>query len=369
MPNILRLITLLSVFTLISCKSDKHQPIVKPKSNYQKINGKTMGTTYNITFKPSQTIIKQTSIDSILIVLNNSLSTYIDTSTISKINNSSQFGEQVEILENAQLKSLTKIVLPLDEHFLINYNMAEEVFHSTNGYFDPTVMPLVNYWGFGTTPKKAVTQIDSQKVESILKVVGMEKVNLEKEDNSMSLLKNAKLQLDFSGLAKGYGVDVLAKYFDSKNIAHYMVEIGGEVFTKGYSPSGEKWTIGLSQPQIGAKSHQFAERIQLDNKGLASSGNYRNFHLVNGQYYGHEINPKTGFPEINDLLGVSVTAPTTMEADAVATALMIMGLEASVEYIDKYQHLEALFFSSNDSGEILKTYSSGFKNVTDQTTF
>lgn len=349
---------------LVSCRNDikKVEKGLVKENAYLSIHGQTMGTTYTVKYLPIESIIEKEIIDSILVRLNQALSTYIDSSTISKINQSSKYGEKTTILLNQKPVTQHRVTLDTDPHFLANYKMAREVYYKTGGAFDPTVMPLVNYWGFGTTEKVAVSKIDSQKVKILKSYVGLDKVTFQEDGNLMTFIKPANLSLDFSALAKGYAVDYLSKYLFSRNIENHMVEIGGEVYCAGLSPSKQQWKIGINKPKIDAKLTDFSELVNLDKVGMASSGNYRIFHHLNGQLYGHEINPISGYPEINDLLGVSVIAPTTMEADAVATSLMILGLEQAKEFVENYQHLEAVFFSSDQSGKLVKEYSTGFND-------
>ena len=362
-----RYILLFTCLTLgaLSCKQDKKDDSIRNqiKSSYNKIQGKTMGTTYNITFSTSDKPIKKEAIDSILIAINLSVSTYIDTSTISRINRQSSLHKHVEILVDGKLKSNARISLPNDPHFIKIYKAAEHIWRQSDGCFDPTVMPLVNYWGFGYTPKNPVTDTDKVKVAALLKSVGLEKISLEHNDREMILVKPADAQLDFSAIAKGYAVDELAAYLSGLGSTDMLVEIGGEMIAKGVNPDGNPWRVGLNKPVIKAAQNEVSEIVQVHNKALASSGNYRIYHTVGDKRYGHELNPKTGFPEQNEVLAVSVTAPTCMEADAVATALMVMGLNRGKIYIEDRPQLEACFFLSNDDGEILSEVTRGFAEM------
>lgn len=319
-----------------------------------------MGTTYHITLEDQDNKISKTVLDSLLIAINLSLSTYIDTSTISKINQAEKYGSELTLLVGSEYATNEKIVLVKDKHFIANYEKASEIFRNTDGFFDPTVMGLVNYWGFGYDPKVPVTKVDSAEIEGLLEKVGMEKFNLQYNENEMIIIKPQEAALDFSALAKGYGVDQLAELVSKAGIKNFLIEIGGEAFAQGFNSESQKWKIGLNTPKEDAALTDFSGIIYLDNKGLASSGNYRIFHEVNGKKYGHELNPKSGYPEKNEVLGVSVIAPTCMEADAAATACMIMGLEYAYKYITDYQHLEACFFISDEVGNIISRPTPGF---------
>lgn len=340
---------------LLSCKSDAK----KEALGYQKISGKTMGTTYNITYFDSLGINYQKSIDSLLIEINNSVSTYIPSSTISKINNHTI--ATTEILINGKIEENTKLEIDLDSHFLENYNVSLNIYENTDGYFDPTIAPLVNYWGFGYTAKKAITKIDRKKVKELRSVVGMNKFNLKTKGSKLQIIKPSLAKLDFSAIAKGYAVDFIAKYLESKKVSNYLVEIGGEVYAKGLNQSKSQWKLGINKPQSDAPINVFEIILNINDKGLASSGNYRNYYETQEWTYGHEINPFTGFPEMGSLLGVSVIGDNCMVADAYATAFMIMGLEKSKQLTEQIKGLEACFFYLNNEEILVKDYSSGFE--------
>ncbi len=350
------------VILITGCKRDNnHSNNDSPVKDYQKISGQTMGTTYNISVDSSQVFLSKKQIDSILIDINLSLSTYIDSSTISKCNSPEKYGETITLLENGKYKTFDRITLSRDDHFIKNYEKAKQIFLESNGHFDPTVMPLVNYWGFGYEPKKAISKIDTQKVQEMLTYTGMEKLEFRTGDETMVLIKPEKAQLDFSAIAKGYAVDYLSDFLSAQGLQNYMVEIGGEVMTRGRNRQNQNWKIGLSTPKEYSAIDDFSSILDITEKAIASSGNYRIYYKVGQKKYGHEINPRTGYPEMNELLGVSVVAPNCIEADAIATACMIMGYEESRAYIEDYMQLEACFFTSNKDGEIIQSFSSGFE--------
>lgn len=356
---------LICLYTLIiSCKSEVYRTDDKASDAMAKlvIDGRTMGTTYHIAYIDSSQSDLKRDIDSLLVDINQAVSTYIPDSQISQLNQDS-LGREIEVLQNSSYIKNIAYQFPINEHFISNYLASKEIYKKTQGYFDPTVMPLVNYWGFGYTPKKSVTKADSNFIYKISQSVSFdlwtEDIGLEQ----VQLIKPVNAQLDFSAIAKGYAVDKVAEHLEKKEIYNYLVEIGGEVFAKGKKINGQKWTTALSKPQIEAAITDVQLAIRLDNIGLASSGNYRNFHEIDGKIYGHEINPLTGYPETNDLLGVSVLAPTCILADAYATAFMILGLEKSVKLVDETPELEAIFFHSDDDTEINYTKSIGFDNL------
>lgn len=349
----------LIISCLLSCRSDKKVEIENIEIAYPLVVGKTMGTTYSVKHDLIDKQLKST-FDSILVVINNSVSTYIPSSLISRIN-ADETGKNSDILINSKPRKYIKYEFPNDLHFLNNFNRSFEIFKLTEGYFDPTIMPLVNYWGFGYTQKKPVTQVDSTKVRDLKRNLGMEKWTISIDRDNFQLIKPKNGELDFSAIAKGYAVDELARYLNKEGASNYMVEIGGEVFTKGRNDKNQKWTVGLNTPKENAGLYDFLSFVQVDNQAVASSGNYRNFYEVDGKKYGHEINPKTGFPEMTVLQGVSVIANTCMDADAYATAFMVMGLEQSKLKIKDMENVEACFFYFDESGDMAQDFSVGFE--------
>ncbi len=362
--NIIKGLAIILVsFLFLECKNES--PEVSASKPYRKIAGKTMGTTYHVAYQDLNDISLKPAIDSILESINLSLSTYIPESTISRINNDDN-GDLINILKDGRDHTYLKYTIERDSHFIKNFEIAREIFLLTEGYFDPTVGPLVNYWGFGYTPKKAITNIDSNKVSKILQSVGLEKWSISHKANDMVILKPLKSELDFSALAKGYGVDILAEFLKTQSVKNFMVEIGGEVTTSGINEKGKKWTVGLSRPEIDAPINDFVASASISDYSIASSGNYRNYYKVGKKYYGHELNPITGYPEQNEVLGTSVIAPQCIYADAYATAFMVMGLERSKRIIEKLNDMESALFISNSEGEIEKITSTGFIKMTSQ---
>ncbi len=321
---------------------------------YKKISGKTMGTTYNITY--SDTIHRDLKpvIDQLLVEINQEVSTYIDTSIISQFNQADlDFSLQGNLY--ASIYQKTK-----DHHFRHNFGFAKEVYKTTNGAFDPTVMPLVNYWGFGYTEKRAVKDIDSVLIDSLMAVVGFDKIQYSNSGGTNKLVKeNPSVQLDFSALAKGYAVDEVARLLEKQGVKNFLVEIGGEVVCKGKNKRQEWWTIGINRPEESAQLQDLFSSISLKNQAMATSGNYRNYYKVGETSYAHTINPNTGFPEKSTLLSVTVLAESCILADAYATAFMVMGLEKSLELAEEIAGLEAYLIYSGEEGVLLSKSTSG----------
>lgn len=218
---------------------------------------------------------------------------------------------------------------PIDHHLLSVYNMSLKVNKMSNGLFDPTLSPLIEAWGFG---ENHTPTADTALVAKLLPSVGIDKTKIE---NGMLIKSTPEMAFNFSAIAKGYGVDLAAKALEDKGCHDLMFEIGGEVVCRGHNPEGKKWRILIELPDEEYlkevfKNEQkpiFKDRlvVELNDEALATSGNYRNYHSESGQTFGHTISAKTGRPVKTDILSASVIAPTCMQADALATACMVMG--------------------------------------------
>lgn len=321
-------------------------------TEYRKLWGNTMGTTYNVTYKDSKNRDFQEQIDSVLISVNMEVSTYETASTISRVN---QAGTYIHLLD---LKN---------NHFLLNFQKAKDVYEKTGGSFDPTVMPLVNYWGFGTTMKRAVTEIDSFKVDSLKQFVGFDKVQLVVGESGIEINKeNAGVALDFSACAKGGGVDAIGAFLRTHGVVDYLVDIGGELVANGVSPRGSNWKVGVSVPKEDAAVDEIHTVVSLSDQAIATSGNHRNYYQTKGYKYGHTLNPKTGFPEKNDLLSATVFAPDCMTADAYATGFMVMGLEKAFQLASELPDIEAFFIYGKPDGSMGVKYTEGATSFIDQ---
>ena len=338
---------LLGFVFLFSCRNEN--TAVKMEAGFQRISGETMGTTYNVSYQDNEGRNLKGAIDSLLIAINQEVSTYIPSSTISKFNTG---GEALKIGSDTR-----NFIHP---HFGLNFLKAMDISKKTEGHFDPTVMPLVNYWGFGYT-EKVTTAIDSIIVDSILSnVTGIDKIEMENSTEGLFITKKTPLvEIDFSALAKGYGVDQIHEFLQSKGVKNSMIEIGGEVRAAGKNDKGKKWAIGINTPKADAQVTDFQAVVELENKSLATSGNYRNFYIIDSIKYSHTINPFTGFPERNTLLSASIFADDCMTADALATACMVMGLPAAAKLIENTKGVEAYFIHGNDNGNMEVIVTSG----------
>jgi len=316
-----------------------------------------MGTTYHISYKDTLGRDFQKEIDELLEAVNMDVSTYMDSSFITRFNSAEKEIEYLNLLDKGALLK--------HKHFRLNFEKATEVYEISDGFFDPTIMPLVNYWGFGYTEKKVVESADSLKVDSLMQFVGFDKITQRSlKDGSIYLVKAVSgVQLDFSALAKGYGVDVIGELLEDKGVENYMVEIGGEVRVSGKNQRNERWKVGINTPDEKAEVYDFQSKILLKNRSLATSGNYRNYYEVNGSKYAHTINTKTGFPEKNRLLSVSIFAQDCMTADAYATACMSMGLENAFDLVSGIDGLDGYFIYSEEGGDMMYMHTKGLESI------
>jgi len=316
-----------------------HTTSVYSQQEMLKIEGNAQGTTYHITYYDSQFRDFKPEIEKILQDFDKSVSTYIPTSIISRIN------------------SNEKDVV-VDKYFIACFNKAKEVWKNTDGAFDPTVYPIVNAWGFGPGKKQ---KIEKTKIDSILKFVGFNLIQLK---GDKIIKKDPRVALDFNAFAQGYSVDVVSEFLNSMGITSYLVEIGGEVYTKGKQPNGDNWTVGIEKPIDNKESENPLKAIvKLENMAIATSGNYRRFIIEDGVKYAHHIDPKTGYPTKNNLLSASVFAKECISSDANATGILVMGFEKAMKFLEKHKELQVYLIYSDDKGNYRVFESPGLKSI------
>lgn len=296
------------------------------------LSGKTMGTNYRVTYLDEEKRDLQPSIDSLLVVFNQSLSTYIPDSELSKFNQGDTLNFQLPYL------------LPVLE-------ASKKVFENTNGAFDPTVGPLVNIWGFGPSGPELK---DSVNIKNLLATVGFSKVEF---DQKQLRKKVAGIYLDFSAIAKGYGSDVVGDFLKHKGIANFLVEIGGELVAKGVNEKGELWKVGVNRPEESANASDLISIIALQDRAMATSGNYRNYYVRDSVKISHTINPATGYPVSHTLLSATVVADNCMMADAYATAMMVIGKDKAIALDSALSEIE-VFLIYDDGNGGFKTFAS-----------
>ena len=310
-----------------------------PKENVYYIKGEAQGTTYSITYI-AKAPVEKTAIDSILQVIDLSMSTYIDNSLISKINR----GEN----------------LPIDPHFEKVFSASFDIYWQSKGAFDPSIGQLINAWGFGK--KENHTPPTQKQIDSLLALTGMDKVHYIDTPRGAFIRKdNPNIQLNFNAIAQGYTSDVIADYFLSKQISNFIVEVGGELVIHGRNTLKNKpWRIGIDNPlQKPDEDREIVATVELTDCGLATSGNYRKLWTdsLTGQKYVHTINPKTGRPQPSNLLSATVIAPSAMLADGYATTLMALGgIEKAKDFLAQHKELKAVLLYSDEAhkGQIQK---------------
>ena len=303
---------------------------------YQHDEGMVFGTVYNITYQYDSDI-KQ-DIEAELQKVDNSLSPFNKTSIISKVNRN----------ENPKV----------DAMFAEVFNLAAKVSSETGGAFDITVAPLVNMWGFGT---KQFHRPDKESVDSLMRFVGFHKVSLR---DGYVVKSDPRIQLDCSAIAKGYGCDVVARYLRSKGIKNFMIEIGGEVVTSGQNEKQLPWKIGVTKPTDDSlqDNQELQTILNVTDKAMATSGNYRNFYIDGGRKLAHTIDPHTGYPVQHSLLSSTVIASDCATADAYATSFMVLGVEKAKEVLSRHPELMAYFIYSDKNGKMNVWFSPALKD-------
>lgn len=310
-----------------------------PPLQMVEVSGTTMGTIgYSVKYFNEDGENFADEIDTLLKVWNLSLSTYISESEISRFNK----GRDCFEFESA--------------YFLPVLKASKEVYEKSNGAFDPSVGPLVNAWGFG--PDKSMVP-DSSSVDSLLYLVGFNKITF---DENKVCKESAGIKIDFSAIAKGYAVDVISDFLLAKGIKNHLVEIGGELICKGTKMDEKPWRTAIEDPTVAVYERKILAIVELKDRAVATSGNYRNYYVRDGVKYVHTINPVTGYPVSRKILSASVFADNCMLADAYATAFMVMGLEKAKLLLEKDKTLDAYLIYSGDNGEINTLITEGIAN-------
>lgn len=317
----------LLVLTGVGCRQEETGPAL------ERFSGQTMGTTYAVKLVSAQTGVVDTSVlqkkvQTTLDEVNSKMSHYLDDSEITRFND----WNSVEPFE-------------VSSEMLKVLNLAQEIGAATGGAFDITVAPLVNAWGFGP-PGRPPKAPDSTQIETLLLQTGWDGIEL---DSSRSTVKktHAGLISDLSAIAKGYGVDRVVEMLEKTGLDNFMVEIGGEVGTRGLNREGAPWRIGIERPIPGERSVDLV--VPLSNLALATSGDYRNYYEVEGERISHTIDPRTGYPITHSVTSVSVVHSDCAEADAYATGLLVLGSDG----FDVAEELGlAAYFLIRESNEV-----------------
>ncbi len=312
------------------------------RKSYVHNEGPIYSTSYHIVYESPLGIDFSDEIKKKMIQLDYSLSIFNPESTISKINRNLDF--------------------KVDRLFKKCFKKGKKISKLTGGAFDMTVAPLVNAWGFGFKNKETITP---ELIQNLLGKVGYQKVKL---SWNRIIKKNPDIMLDASAIAKGLAVDLVARYLRFHGCRNYMVEIGGEVSARGVNQHNRIWRVGITKPTEDNPylDQNLQDVVALSGKALATSGNYRNYYTEGDKKYAHTIDPKTGYPVEHTLLSATVLANDCMTADGYATAFLVLGVEKSMEIINKTRGLEAYLIYSGDQGEYKVACSKGFeKYLTD----
>lgn len=322
-------LVLLIVGTVLIIRQQQSTP-------YQKSADFIFGTSFHVTYQCDSDLTE--SIKTELMKVDSSLSPFNEESVISAINNN-------------------KEVRP-DQMFIEVFNLAMGISKDTDGAFDITVAPLVNAWGFGF---KNGSQPSKQQVDSLMQIVGYQKVRL---TDGIVMKHDPRIMLDCSAIAKGYGTDRVAKLLRSRGVENFMVEIGGEIVTRGVNPDRKPWKIGVTKPTDDSLhvGHELQTILNVTNKAMATSGNYRNFYYKGGKKYAHTIDPKTGYPVQHSILSATVITKSCAVADAYATSFMVMGLEKAQKVLERHPELMAYFIYSDDDGDMAVWFSPSLKD-------
>ena len=294
------------------------------------LQGLAQGSYYAVTYYDEQGRNLQRDIDSIFHAVDMSVNLWEKNSVISKVNRNED--------------------VVLDDIFINNFNIAQKAAELSDGYFDPTISPIVAAWGFSYKHGDSITP---QLIDSLKQLVDYTKVRIE---DGKVVKGNPAIQLDFNAIAQGYTSDLIASFLESRGIKNFLVDTGGEIMAHGGKPNGQPWIVGIEKPADNWDSERVVQtRIALRNKGLVTSGSTRKYVERNGKRYSHCIDPKTGYPVEHQLLSVTVMADNSVWADALASICMVMGMEKSLPLIESMEGVEAYYIFTNENNE-LETY-------------
>ena len=326
-------LVLLIVGTVLIIRQQQSMP-------YHTDRGPIFGTFYTITYQADKDYHQE--IREALMQVDSALSMFNEQSIISHINR-----------ENGG---------KANQMFMEVFNKAMEVSQETDGAFDITVAPLVNAWGFGFKNGEMPTP---QQVDSIRQFIGWKKVSAK---GNTIMKSDRRVMLDCSAIAKGYGVDVVARLLKEKEVTNYMVEIGGEIITSGISPRRLPWRIAVIKPTDDtlSVSHEQQTVLNVTDKAMATSGNYRRFYYKGGKRYAHTIDPKTGYPVQHNILSATVLARDCATADAYATSFMVLGLEGAKRILERHPELMAYLIYSDKDNNLAVWYSPSMKDKIEQ---
>jgi thiamine biosynthesis lipoprotein len=312
------------------------------------ISGEAQGTTWSVSYYDLQERDFTASVDSILQRVDASISTYQEGSVIDRWNKSDSGGEIDRLFADLLVESW-------------------EVYVLTEGAFDPSIKPLVSYWGFGPERFAHPDEVDQLEIEKLLDLVHFDTLSLiigeqvysmaevtPKRLNSADYYYLTKpiagMQLDFNAIGQGWSVDLVTKFLIEKGVKVFFMELGGEIVAGYPKPDGSLWRFGIDQPTDGNLDRALQAIIELRNKGLATSGNYRKFYEKDGQRFAHTIDPRTGYPVQHNLLSATVVSQNAGKADALATAFMVMGMDSTIQMLEEKSYIGSHVYLIADDG-------------------
>ena len=319
----------MSILCFTSCGRQSHKIVLQ---------GLAQGSYYAVSYYDAENRNFQPEIDSIFHAVDMSVNLWVDSSIISKVNRNED--------------------VTLDSIFLDNFRIAMETARLSDGYFDPTISPIVAAWGFSY---KSGDSITPQLIDSLKQLVDYRKIRIE---NGMVVKENPNMKLDFNAIAQGYTSDLIAAFLESRGIKNYLVDTGGEIMARGSKPNGQPWIVGIEKPAENWDSEQVVQtRITLRDKGLVTSGSTRKYTERNGRRYSHCIDPKTGYPVEHNVLSATVLAENSVWADALASICMVMGMEKSLPLIESMNGVEAYYIFVNEQNELETFATEGFREL------
>lgn len=309
------------------------------------IKGEAQGTFYSIKYlsEKSTPPLNKYYFDNLFASIDSSLSIYKPYSLVNKFNDGDS-------------------ILTEDQWFIQMVLQSDKVYRESNGAFDPSVVHLVNAWGFGPDSKSYGADVP---IDSLLRISGWDKVDFEiLSDGKMLIKKKVKgIKIGFNAIAQGYTSDIIAEKLEQNDIHDYLIDAGGELRAMGLNQKGEVWKIGIDKPVALQYSREIVAVIPLENASVATSGSYRKYYEVDGVKYSHAISPKTGMPVNHSLLSVTVITDSCSLADAYATAIMIMGVDEGKEFLNNHPEIDAYLVYSDPSGELQSYTTQGIKEA------
>jgi len=345
----MRNIFYIAFLLLFSCSNNNEVKEENSSSSWMHLEGEAQGTTFSIKYEDKEGRSFSKEVKEIFDEMDQQLSTYIEDSDISLINR-----------DTTSIRGINES----SEYFLEVLSKSKQIYNTTEGAFNPAVYSLVAYWGFG---KKAETpeEINPKIIDSLLGFLHFDSVGYHSNKSFISC--HPKMKFDFFGIAQGYTVDIIAEFLESKGVKNYMVEVGGEVRAKGKNERNLIWNLGIEKPSDINAKHELQATIKLNNRSMATSGNYRKFYEKNGVRYSHTIDPKTGYPVQHSLLSATILAPDCASADAYATVFMVMGLEKGKEFLKNHPELNLdAYLIYSEKGEFKTWTSKGIKDLIEE---